>query len=126
MAFITFYHVSESDIEQLSSGLMQTDHHWEYVDTPLEATNLKPESEVISVSCGNAVGRDIIEQLPNLRLIAVRCSDISLVDRAAAAKRSITIVNVPEHYGLLHTTINQITDESIIKFWYGETPYAVQ
>ena len=49
MALIYFYDATELDRQQISKGLQNTDHHWEYVDEKISLENLDPESEVISV-----------------------------------------------------------------------------
>lgn len=95
MALIYFYDATELDRQQLSQGLVGTDHHWEYVAEKISAHNCNPETEVLSVFITSQVTRDIIEALPNLRLIACRSTGFDNIDMQAAAEHNITVVNVP-------------------------------
>ena len=97
MALIYFYDATELDKQQLSSELQHTDHHWEYVEEPINADNLNPETEVISIFVTSSVTADVINALPKLQLIACRSTGFNNVDLAAAEARGITVVNVPSY-----------------------------
>ncbi|HVS58158.1 MAG TPA: 2,3-bisphosphoglycerate-dependent phosphoglycerate mutase [Candidatus Saccharimonadales bacterium] len=97
MAYITFYDATDTDKQQLSEHLQSTDHHWEYVGEPISLDNLKPESEVISVFVSSAVTREMIEQLPKLKLISCRSTGFNNIDLAAAEEHGVTVTNVPSY-----------------------------
>lgn len=97
MALIYFYDASELDKQQLSEGMTGTDHHWEYVDEPIDSNNINPETEVISVFVSSGVTDEIIAKLPKLKLIACRSTGFDNVDHAAAAARGIVVANVPTY-----------------------------
>lgn len=97
MALIYFYDSNDIDISQTTEGLAQTDHHWEYTNEPITPYNLNPQTEVISVFVSSEVTREIIDQLPNLKLIACRSTGYNNIDLAAAAERNITVTNVPTY-----------------------------
>lgn len=97
MSLIYFYDSTELDKQQLSEHLSGTDHRWEYVSEPIELTNLDPETEVISVFVSSTVGREVIEALPKLKLIACRSTGFNNIDLLACQEREITVVNVPTY-----------------------------
>ncbi len=97
MALIYFYDASDLDQKQLQVGMGGTDHHWEYVEDPIDTTNLYPDAEVISVFVTSTVTREIIEQLPKLKLIACRSTGFNNVDLVAAAEHGVTVANVPTY-----------------------------
>lgn len=97
MALIYFYDASEIDVSQITEGLSGTDHHWEFVKDSINAENLDPETEVISVFVTSVVTREIITRLPKLKLIACRSTGFNNIDLAAATEHGITVVNVPTY-----------------------------
>lgn len=97
MALIYFYDATELDRQQLSDGLKDTDHSWQYVDAPISLENVNPDTEVVSVFVTSSVSKEIIDALPRLRLIACRSTGFNNIDLAAAAARDITVVNVPTY-----------------------------
>lgn len=97
MALIYFYDATELDKQQLTEGLMPTDHHWEYVQDKISDNNLNPDTEVVSVFVTSTVNKEIMDKLPNLKLIACRSTGFNNVDLAAASERGITVVNVPTY-----------------------------
>lgn len=97
MALIYFYDATKLDQQQLTEALQPTDHYWSFVDDKIEASELDPETEVISVFVTSHVTRDIIEQLPKLRLIACRSTGFNNIDLEAAQQHDITVVNVPTY-----------------------------
>lgn len=97
MALIYFYDATDIDRVQLSQGLAETDHHWEYNDDPIAIDNLDPATEVVSVFVTSKITSDIIDKLPKLRLIACRSTGFNNVDMQAAERRGITVVNVPTY-----------------------------
>ncbi len=97
MALIYFYDTSELDKQQLTEGMAQTDHHWEYIDDSIRLDNLNPDAEVISVFPTSTITREMIEKLPKLKLIACRSTGFNNVDLAAATEYNITVTNVPTY-----------------------------
>lgn len=98
MAVIAFYETSPADRFQLSESLRNTDHYWTYSSGPIDSSNINPNAEVISVFMGSKVTKEIMDQMPRLRLIAVRASDFHHIDLDYASDRNISITIVP-HYG---------------------------
>jgi D-lactate dehydrogenase len=97
MALIYFYDSTELDKKQLSETLETTDHSWNFVDEKISDTNLDPQAEVISIFVTSTVTREMIEKLPNLKLIACRSTGFNNVDFDAVKERNITVVNVPTY-----------------------------
>ncbi len=97
MALIYFYDTSKLDKKQLTEGLKDTDHHWEFVKEAISLDNLNLETEVISPFVTSTVTREIIEKLPKLKLIACRSTGFNNVDLVAAEEHGVTVVNVPTY-----------------------------
>lgn len=97
MALIYFYDATELDKQQLTDGLKETDHHWEYVEGKITPDNCNPDTEVISVFVSSTVTREIIERLPRLRVIACRSTGFNNIDLAAAKDHDVTVLNVPTY-----------------------------
>lgn len=97
MAIITFYEATQIDTFQITDGLRQTDHYWEFKPETINSNNLNPEAEVISVFVGSSVTREIMERLPRLKLIATRSTGYDHIDLDYARERNITVVNVPTY-----------------------------
>lgn len=97
MASILFYDTTAKDREQLTTLLEPTDHHWEFVDEPLSADNVRPEAEAISVFVSSKVTRELMEKMPKLKLIATRSMGYDHVDMRAAKEKGITVTNVPSY-----------------------------
>jgi D-lactate dehydrogenase len=97
MALLYFYDATELDREQISNGLKETDHHWEYVTDKISLDNIHPEAEVISVFVTSKITKEIIEALPKLKLIACRSTGYNNIDMTAVEEHQITVVNVPTY-----------------------------
>lgn len=97
MALLYFYDTTETDKQQLTSALQQTDHSWECVEEQISLDNLNPDAEVISVFVSSTITAEIINKLPRLKLIACRSTGFNNIDLAAAKANDITVVNVPSY-----------------------------
>ena len=99
MAVIVLYDTTELGRQQLTTALQSTDHHWEFVDTPISLENVNHDTEVISVFLNSEVTAEVMDAMPRLTLICCRSMEVSNIDQAAAAERNITVVNVPAYGG---------------------------
>lgn len=98
MAKIVFYEASEADKAQLTEGLKNTDHHWEFVRYPLNDDTIDVEAEVVSVFVGRShITPEIMDKMPKLKLIATRSTGYDHIDLSAASERGVTVVNVPSY-----------------------------
>ena len=97
MALIYFYDATELDRAQLTNALKDTDHHWEFVDEKISLNNIVPEAEVVSVFVSSQIDREMMEAMPNLKLIACRSTGFNNIDLEAANEHGITVVNVPTY-----------------------------
>jgi len=97
MALIYFYDTTNIDKQQLTDGLKDTDHRWEFVDETISIDNIHPDTEVLSVFITSVVTAEIIQALPKLRLIACRSTGFNNINLEAAAARNIIIENVPTY-----------------------------
>lgn len=97
MALITFYNASTTDKSRFKELLADTDHQYEFVDEPLSHKNLNSKSEVISIFVSDNITAEVIDALPNLKLIATRSTGFDHIDIGAAAQRGIPVVTVPRY-----------------------------
>jgi len=95
MAVIVFYDTTELDKQQLTDGLRETDHYWEFVDDHISPQNINPNAEIISVFVSSTVTREMIEAMPKLTLICCRSTGYNNIDLQAALEHNVTVVNVP-------------------------------
>jgi D-lactate dehydrogenase len=97
MAGIYFYDTTELDRKQLDVALEGSQHHIQYIADKIEPSNCNAEAEIISVFTTSSVTREVIESMPNLKLIACRSTGFNHVDLIAAQERGIITVNVPTY-----------------------------
>jgi D-lactate dehydrogenase len=62
-----------------------------------QSTALAPDAEIISVFIYSEVTREVIEAMPNLRMIATRSTGYDHIDLKACAERGIIVSNVPRY-----------------------------
>lgn len=76
------------------------EHDLVFTDQPLTDKNVADFQDVagISVFVYSKVTSEVIESLPNLKLITARSTGYDHIDLAAAARQNIAVANVP-HYG---------------------------
>lgn len=97
MAVIIFYEATDTDQQQLSEFLKQTDHYWEFKRDTLQHGVINPEAEVLSVNIHSTVTRELLDKMPKLKLIATRSTEFEHIDMDYAKQRSIAVVNVPNY-----------------------------
>ena len=97
MAKIYFYDSTELDCDQLNAALSGTDHTWEFVPTKIDDSPIQQDAEVVSLFVSSTLTREMIEQMPNLRLVALRSTGYNNVDFEALEERGITVANVPTY-----------------------------
>lgn len=75
-------------------------HELIFVDEPLTPQNVEivKDVESISVFIYSPVTRELIDKLPNLKLITTRSTGYDHIDLAYCKRKGITVCNVP-HYG---------------------------
>ncbi len=64
---------------------------------PLSISNIDPRTEVLVVFIDSPVTGDIMEHMPNLRLITTMSTGYDHIDLAAAKKRGIVVCNLPTY-----------------------------
>ncbi len=95
MALIYFYDTSELDKQQLQEAMQNSGHQCQYISEEISMQNLDPNAEVISPFVTSTITSEIIQNLPNLKLIACRSTGFNNIDLEAAQERGIEVVNVP-------------------------------
>lgn len=76
-----------------------TDHAVFYVKDRLDKTHIPEiaDLDAISIFIDSRIDRDILERLPNLKLITTRSTGFDHIDLAACKERGITVSYVPEY-----------------------------
>ena len=97
MAVIEFYETNPIDTFQLTEKLRHTDHYWHYNHDVITRENTNSSAEVISVFTNSVITKEIMDQMPRLRLIALRTTGHDNVDLDHAKMRNIVVVNVPSY-----------------------------
>lgn len=97
MAVIEFYETNPIDTFQLTEKLRHTDHYWQYNHDVITRDNTNSSAEVISVFTNSVITKEIMDQMPMLRLIALRTTGHDNVDLDHARMRNIVVVNVPSY-----------------------------
>lgn len=62
-----------------------------------ENLGLARDADVISVFINSQVGKELIDQIPNLKLITTRSTGFDHIDVASAAARNVQVANVPSY-----------------------------
>jgi D-lactate dehydrogenase len=113
------------------------DHDVVFVDEPLRAGNAKiyPDAQVISTFIYSDLGKPVLDELPDLKLIATRSTGYEHIDVAACARRGILVCNVPtygantvaEHVFALLLAISHRLPEAIERAQRGHfSPFGLQ
>jgi D-lactate dehydrogenase len=78
---------------------LKSDHDLTLVEESLSAANVGryADAEIISTFIYSKLGRDVLDQLPSLRLIATRSTGFDHIDLSHCSKRGITVCNVPTY-----------------------------
>lgn len=97
MSVIYFYDTTELDTQQLTASLKDTDHTWHFVEDSISLENIHPETEVLSVFVSSSITAEIIDALPNLKLIACRSTGFNNIDMDKATANGVTVLNVPSY-----------------------------
>lgn len=84
------------------------DHELFFSEKPLQAADLPAikDFEALSVFIYSRVGKEIIDAMPNLKLVATRSTGYDHIDIAAAKEKGVIVSNVPtygEHTVAEHT-----------------------
>ncbi|MBI5122525.1 NAD(P)-binding domain-containing protein [Candidatus Roizmanbacteria bacterium] len=95
---IAFFEIDEWEKEYLKEKLAE--HELSFFDTPLTKENIDDvkDVEIISIFLSSSITRDIIDKLPNLRLISTRSTGYDHIDVSCRKYKNVVVCNVP-HYG---------------------------
>jgi D-lactate dehydrogenase len=69
----------------------------EALTSPAQLEGVRGDVDILSPFVHSQIGKEIIEALPNLRLIATRSTGCDHIDLAAAKARDIVVCNVPTY-----------------------------
>jgi D-lactate dehydrogenase len=97
MTMITFYSVSADEEARFTELLQGTDQTYELKREALSLQHSNADAVVISIFASDSVTAEVMDSMPNLKLIATRTTGYDHIDLAAAKERNITVVNVPAY-----------------------------
>ena len=80
-------------------SLLLPSHELLFTEAPLteETAEKYTNADIVSVFVFSKVTRQVINQLPGLKLIAARCTGYDHIDIAAAEEKQILVANVPQY-----------------------------
>ena len=93
---IAFFEVSKEEQNALSSFLTGSDFNISFCEDKLTVENVNSvkDAEIISVFINSEINKEIIDQLPNLKLIATRSTGFDHIDLNACKEKGIIVSNV--------------------------------
>lgn len=97
MTKIVFYEATGIDSFQLSEALSDSDFELVFIDDIVTLDNAASDADAISVFVDSHVSREVLEKMPNLKLIATRSTGFNHIDLEVARARGITVSNVPSY-----------------------------
>ena len=92
---IAFFEVKDEDIEFFSRELGEYDLTFSDSPLTLENVDLVKDYDILSVFIRSKIDDNILERLPNLKLITTRSTGYDHIDIEACKKRGILVANVP-------------------------------
>lgn len=95
MTVIDFFDISSTDRQQI--GRIFGRKKVRFVREPIDAENIDKNATVISVFVNSQVTTELIDMMPQLKLIAVRATGYNNIDLNEAERRHIRVVNVPSY-----------------------------
>lgn len=85
------------DREQIEPHLDSKHYSATLTAANISTDNIDPDVEVVSVFADSHVTKEMIEQMPNLQLLACRSTGFNNIDLDAAFEHGIAVVNVPNY-----------------------------
>ncbi len=95
MAIIHIYDIHEEEKSILENGLVN--HTCTFYSGPLTDHTVAQDAEVISIFVSSYVTKEMLDKMPNLKLIACRSAGYNNVAVHEAEKRGILVVVVPSY-----------------------------
>lgn len=85
--------------ERKTFDRLSSDHEIKYVDNSLTANNAGQyqDAEIISTFIYSDLHRNVLEKLPNLRLVATRSTGFDHIDSSYCQEHNIQVCNVPTY-----------------------------
>lgn len=96
---IAFFNLNSQEKEYAKNHGSMAGHELSFFEHALDKDNMPSEAsfEAASVFVGSTVDGEVIKKLPNLKMIATRSTGYDHIDLKAAAKRGVTVANVPSY-----------------------------
>ncbi len=95
MAVIHIYDIHDEDKLILQEGLL--DHECVFHDNPISIDTVSENAEIISVFVSSQVTKEMLDKMPNLKLIACRSAGYNNVPVHEANERGISVTVVPSY-----------------------------
>ncbi len=95
MANIAFYDASADDEAFFKQSF--ADHNLAFTADPMGAGNVAVAADIVSIFVSTHLSKELLDQFPNVKLIATRSTGFDHIDSATAQARSIPIVTVPSY-----------------------------
>lgn len=95
---VAFFEIKEWEKEYIMTGLKNTEASFFAEKITLENVSSAQDCHILSVFVDSQVTKNILDKLPNLKMIATRSTGFDHIDIEECKKRNIIVCNVP-HYG---------------------------
>ncbi|HBM45443.1 MAG: hypothetical protein UT05_C0009G0001 [Parcubacteria group bacterium GW2011_GWF2_38_76] len=97
---VVFFEINKDDADVVSGTLksiqgIEFSFHEEKLS--LENFSLIQDAEIISVFVGSEIKKEILDKLPNLKLIATRSTGYDHIDVSCAREKGINVSNIPAY-----------------------------
>lgn len=94
---ITFFEVPKKEQDIFTNLLTGFDVTFVEEKLKEETLEFAKDAEIVSVFVNSVINKDIIEALPNLKLVATRSAGFDHIDRETCAAKGILVSNVPAY-----------------------------
>lgn len=99
MTKVIAYGLQDEDKNYFEQQLTAASIEVDFQSASIDLGKLDEKAEVISVFVNTPVTREVIEHMPNLKLIATRSTGFNHIDLEAAKEHHVTVSNVPAYGG---------------------------
>lgn len=94
---IAFFEIRPEEESLISSSLLGEDCIFVKEILTKENINLAKDAEIVSIFINSKIDKEIIDSLPNLKLITTRSTGFDHIDTAYAKEKNIKVANVPAY-----------------------------
>jgi D-lactate dehydrogenase len=95
MTRLYFYDIQEAEKEPLQRSLTHLEPV--YIEQPIRLDLVHEDAEIVSLFVSSTLTREMIDKMPNLKLVVTRSTGFDHIDIQALSERTIPVLNVPSY-----------------------------